>query len=459
MQTLPFVRNKTFLQVGVIILALIASVLTGITGFILASSFSPLIIGGLLAIGVISIVWLKRPVWALYCTLFVILLPDGLIPLNIQSILNRSLTMIALATWVLDILILRHKIRWTNATTFMLVFLIWCLASLLWTVDLSQATTQIQVYTLRFILFLILIPNLIRTPKELKGLMFILALSGWVVILATYSTVFVSGYTSGTRLKVLSANENGLGVLALLTMVGVLWFGLHPEERSMRIMKWMAAIYLLLTIGLVAMSGSRGSAISLFLILAAFLVFKPTRFWGKVGFSIIASGILIAPFIFSTTFERFSLVSGDTLLGGREVIWQATWMVIRDQPWFGVGIGNAPRAVLLYDSTLWGRTASETVSIHNPLLAIWAETGIPGLLVYLGILGSALGSFGIQYWKHWRHNMKNLLPYFPLVASIFLGYMASWIKGGGMESELTYYFMLALLLIPSGLITETTPTN
>jgi hypothetical protein len=43
------------------------------------------------------------------------------------------------------------------------------------------------------------------------------------------------------------------------------------------------------------------------------------------------------------------------------------------------------------------------------------------------------------------------MPYYAVVASVFIGFMASWFKGGGMESDYTYFLMLALMLIPSRL--------
>jgi hypothetical protein len=38
-----------------------------------------------------------------------------------------------------------------------------------------------------------------------------------------------------------------------------------------------------------------------------------------------------------------------------------------------------------------------------------------------------------------------------IMLGIFIGYMASWIKGGGVESTHTYFLILGLLLIPSRL--------
>jgi hypothetical protein len=64
---------------------------------------------------------------------------------------------------------------------------------------------------------------------------------------------------------------------------------------------------------------------------------------------------------------------------------------------------------------------------------------------------SAVWSFIRHYIWFKKHKAYNLLPYFALVFAAFLGYLASWIKGGGMEADFSYFLMLALLLIPSGL--------
>lgn len=47
--------------------------------------------------------------------------------------------------------------------------------------------------------------------------------------------------------------------------------------------------------------------------------------------------------------------------------------------------------------------------------------------------------------------MRFLTPYFALISCLFASYMPSWIKGGGMESDFTYFLILALLVIPSQL--------
>jgi putative inorganic carbon (HCO3(-)) transporter len=240
----------------------------------------------------------------------------------------------------------------------------------------------------------------------------------------------------------------------LVTMPGALWPAMQPSKQHKALRTLRASIFLLLAIGLVAVSGSRGSAISLLVTLLAFWLWRPTRPWGKLGLLILALGAITAPFLFATTWERFAVIRGDTLLGGREALWQATWRLIRDYPWRGVGIGNAAYAVMPHLRMLRSVSGHERAAIHNPVLAIWAETGIPGVLLYLGVLGSAVWLFARQQYQHRKVGVHYLVPYFALVSSVFLGFMASWIKGGGMESDFTYFMMLALLLIPSHLELE-----
>jgi hypothetical protein len=86
---------------------------------------------------------------------------------------------------------------------------------------------------------------------------------------------------------------------------------------------------------------------------------------------------------------------------------------------------------------------------------IWSETGILGLVLYLAVPFSAIVSFIGQYLKFRKQADPVLIPYFAFVGALFLGYMASWVKGGGMETDFIYFLVLALLLIPSCLQLET----
>jgi putative inorganic carbon (hco3(-)) transporter len=453
-------QAPSFLRIAPVVVAVIVSLAAGMSGLVYSLPYAPLVVGGAITAAVAGIAWFRKPVWALYTALFVVLLPIGLIPPSIHSILNRSMTVVALATWLFDVLTRHLRVHWTSTATLMLGFAAWSTVTLLWAGNLSMGMTMVQAYVLRLILFLFLIPNEIRTRHSLNGLMTTLALNGWVLMAVSAGTVLLEGYTPGTRLKVLGMNENEMGILALVTMIGVLWQAAQPSQRHQRLKVLASWTFLLGTIALVAMSGSRGSAISLGVTLLAFCFWKPTRAWGLLSLLVMAPGaIILAPFFFSTTLERFATEEGGTLLGGREALWQAAMRLFLDHPWGGVGIGNAPYAALPYVRLLRSVLEYKRAVLHSPPLTILTETGILGTLLYLGVLGSAAWSFARRYFRSRRSGSRFLAPYFALVSSVFLGYMASWIKGGGMESDYSYFLMLGFLLIPSCMRAEVSGTN
>jgi len=439
------------LRAGVIALALMVASLAGISILVYRSPYSPLILMGVVAISLALVAGLGRPQWILYIALFSVLLPTGLIPPQINSYLNRAATVAALCVWLFDAITRRRRIVLTLSAVLMLGFLVWSTATLLWARYLTNGTNTLQTYALRLLLFFVLIPNTIRRKGDLQGLTSTLAISGWVVILSALLTVLQKGYAPGTRFTVLNENANGVGILLLVALPGVLWGASQGARPWGGLRRASAVVYIMLSILVVAMSGSRGSAISLLAVLACFLLWKPTRVWGVAGLLILALAALGASFVFATVVSRLLVERGDTLLGGREVLWRAAWMTISEHPWQGVGIGGAPYAIKGYVEQMRSIYGADATYVHNPLLTIWTETGIPGLILYAGVLVTAV----VQFVRHWRRmrpvQAHYLAPYGAIVASVFVGYMLSWIKGGGMESAFSYFLMLSLLLVPSHL--------
>jgi O-antigen ligase len=334
------------------------------------------------------------------------------------------------------------------------LFIVWAAISLLWAEYFSEGVSILQRYILRLVLFLLLIVNEVRTKKNFNGLMNTLAVSGGLLVIVSLFTILKQGYSIGDRLQVLDVNENELGISLILTLPAVFWWSLRPTTKSLQTIKKIIAIsYLLASIGLIGLSGSRGSALSLGIMLFMFLLWKPTRFLGIFSLLIIGVSFIITPIIFSTTISRFLEAAGEASLGGREYIWPVAWQLIKEHPILGIGIGNSPYQMipfLAYAGIIkLGFLSVNEISIHNPILVIWAETGLPGLLLYLGVLVSAIISFSRQFLFSRKIHEDYLMPYFAIVSSMFIGYMAHWIKGGGLESDYSYFLVLALLLIPS----------
>jgi len=446
-------RRKQMLVIGLAILFCIAAAASGL---IFSSSFTPIFVGlGLCALLLVA-VGLRRPWYVLYAAIFLIFIPDGLLPSNIQSYLNRGMTVFVFAVWAFDLFVSKKKVYLPLPSVFMVAFLAWAIISMTWAQDFSESLTILQSYILRFLLFLFLTVNLIDTRKKLNGLMNTLASIGFLLALTGIAEVFVSGYTPGTRFKVLGMNENAVGILLLISLLGVLWWASQPSAKFSTLKKLIGVLYIIFAILLIVMTGSRGSAISMIATLCLLLFWKSTRLWGLVALVIVLLGIVAAPSLFFTIIDRFSSAgySGDTTLGGREALWQAAWLMIQDHPLQGVGIGNAYLQMRNYfsDSSIqtylmplqvWN---SESVPPHNPVLTIWADVGAIGLTLYLGILVTAIYSFIRSYWRN-RHT--SLQMYYGLMIAVFIGYFLSWIKGGGMESDHSFFMMIAFFVIPS----------
>ncbi len=448
--------------IGVSLLMILA---VGLSGLVLSSNFAPLLVMGAVAAFLAILIFLTRPHFAWYLAVMIVFLPGGIIDSQIQSYLNRGMVVVVFAFWLFSFIMQRKKMVIPAASWFMLVFLLWGLLSLCWIDRFDHGQEMIQSYILRWLLFLFLSVNLMDTWKKLDGVMNMLALIGLIMAIASIVSVIISGYTPGTRLKVFGMNENGTGILLLCALIGVLWWADSPGKRYLWVRRFLAVVYLLVSIVVIALSGSRGSALSLMGILFMFLFWKSTRRWTVLSMVFIIIVLIAGTSLFTTTLERMTIsgLYGDTVLGGREGIWRAAWMMIQNHPLVGVGIGGSDYSILRYFSNVLIEPSvlpletwtAEGVSIHNPVLTIWSEVGAVGLVFYLGIMIAAILSF-IRVVRHSQD--KTLQRYFPLVASIFIGYILSWVKGGGMEVDHSYFLMLSLLLFPGVIANKSTHT-
>jgi O-antigen ligase len=448
-------RKINKLALLLILISLLLSFISGTSSVLNHSNFAPLFIGGFLLLIILGLIFLRWPVLALYAAIFVLLFPTSLVPVWLSPILNRSLTLLAFIFWVFNSIKSHRRMIWTPTFILMLCFIIWSVFTLMWAPSLSIGRDALARYILRLVLFLFLIPNEINSWANLNGLMKVLAYSGWLFVIIGISTLVLSGYEIGSRLGVLGGNENTLGELYPVAATGVIWLVLRSPKRLKTIRFFFGLVFSILSFILIALSGSRGSLITWFVIMLFYIFWKSTRLWGIIGLVVLILAIVGGSFLLETTFDRFINRTEDTLLGGREALWKGTWQLIRDYPWKGVGIGNVSILAIPYIQYFRSVYKMESISIHNPILTIWAETGIPGILLYLGVLMSALWSFVKQVRRVSISQLEPLLIYFSLVSSAFVGFLATWFKGGGAEFGYVSFLMIALLVIPANLEIKT----
>jgi O-antigen ligase len=215
----------------------------------------------------------------------------------------------------------------------------------------------------------------------------------------------------------------------------------------------LSIIFVVLTMIIVALSGSRGSALSLVVVLLAFSFRKPVRPWGIVGWLTVIVVTLVAPFILDTLARRFAEEDGGEF-GGRDLLWKASFQLIGDYFWTGVGVGNGrielPEYLLSLTTHFKHRI---TLSSHNPILDIGVETGVPGLVLYLAVLLTAFWQF-YRSSTQARKESQLATAYYCIILATGAGYLTSWIKSGGMDSHPTFFLLLALLTIPWHLLPD-----
>ena len=86
MRLQSLVRAPGAVRFVLVSLAVTATAAAAASGLVYESTYAPLVAGVAIAVTALLIAWLRKPVWALYAALFVVMLPGGLLPATIQSI-------------------------------------------------------------------------------------------------------------------------------------------------------------------------------------------------------------------------------------------------------------------------------------------------------------------------------------------------------------------------------------
>jgi len=134
---------------------------------------------------------------------------------------------------------------------------------------------------------------------------------------------------------------------------------------------------------------SRGATLSLLLSLGV-LVALTVRYTSSRG--IILLLVLLAAAFLTTNIthdgemgQRVLHLTQDYF--NRWVIWESSWNLLKASPWHGIGLGLF---YLAYPPYRQPADSSSGFFVHNDYLQIWIETGLPGLLLLVSVLGATL---------------------------------------------------------------------
>ncbi len=194
---------------------------------------------------------------------------------------------------------------------------------------------------------------------------------------------------------------------------------------------WSMTIFLFLMV--IASSLSRGVMLG---VIAITIILSLIYFRQVSKKVIIGSIILVAIFMTATIkysksgkapIERYNITEVTAVKFGDSVdarfqYWHIALRIIKDHPFFGVGLDNFRNAYPLYRTAELDKMERNTLNskAHNGYLQIAATMGIPALIFYLGLMASVIMVL-------WRQKGNRLLAMTFLAALI--GYMVQNISG------------------------------
>ena len=193
----------------------------------------------------------------------------------------------------------------------------------------------------------------------------------WQLGAAKYGVAYRPGYVAG--------DPNFFTASAVLCVPLGFYLMLNGQKRLER---WFCLGALLTTLGGIMVAASRGGFLGL-VAASVILVWKSAHRFKNIA---IVSGLLACFLLFSPSspLERLLDPSRSDIEAQqiRLVVWRAGLRMIEEHPLFGVGVGNFERVVVEYE-----QDANIKIMAHNTYIELAAELGIPGLLIFLTMVG------------------------------------------------------------------------
>jgi putative inorganic carbon (hco3(-)) transporter len=381
----------------------------------------PLLIGGLFAVLIATIFFIRRPEIGVLVLVFVIYSNLSEVAVRNYSLPSMVQGLLAVLLLALFVRALRNGfdyLRFDALLLLLLVFTTLIFSSSIYAADRELTDERVIQYLRGLVLFFVLV-NLIRTREQLRRVIWVLTASAAFLAAITVIQVVIGtdGFNFGGLARVKNAQIVGdvfearvSGPLSdpnfyaqILVMVIPLALYQFWSEKKM-ILKVAASAALGLILLATAFTFSRAGAVAaiVIIILAALHHRIKLRFVAMV--LVISIPIyLILPTEFTARLDTLSQVFPgqqtsdvkiDTSFQERALLMETAWEIFKENPVLGVGAGNYTRH---YDA--YARRVGSNISSyegfdkrrfpHNLYLETAAELGLVGLLLLLLIGGIA----------------------------------------------------------------------
>ena len=269
------------------------------------------------------------------------------------------------------------------------LLLAWMILSVGWAEDPTVARGDV----LRYALNLALLPIVYSAVRRREHVAAVLGTYvGGVVLVALYA-IATRGAEETGRISGVAGTANELA--SLLVTALVLAVGLLLALRQAPVLRGLCMAAAVICLGALFLTLSRSGLVALGAALAAAVFVGGRR---RVGIGLLALVIGVCVLGYFTlgaseqARERVTTIGGGT---GRTDLWTVALRMADDDPVRGVGVGNFQTASVHYLLRPGAILRDEFIVdkpqvAHNVYLQVLAELGVPGLVLFLGVVGSGL---------------------------------------------------------------------
>jgi O-antigen ligase len=366
----------------------------------------------------------------------VVLFPPLLLPVLVATVFAQvvsvsgitvSRIIAPLALFVVFVALSRggYALRTSAPLGWVCAYSLWALASGLWTVHLGDTVTAISSVAIA-LTYMLAFAILLRSHRDLDRVLYMLALVALAVGVIGVLT------SQAGRAEGASGNPNFFAMVELFALPLVLAMAAEVRRRLVRLGLYAVVFVIIFS---VFASLSRGGFLTLVSVAVAALILPARTFFQSRAhkafvLALIAAGTFIAFRAESGSLAPrvASIFAKDQTGAGRTNVWRGAWTSIQERPILGLGYGSfiseanelmlRTPGVDLTNQTLRRRG----LYAHSAYIETAAEIGIPGLILFLGMLIST----GRAFWRTAVRAQAAGAPYVMRIANASLISLVGW---------------------------------
>lgn len=288
-------------------------------------------------------------------------------------------------------------IGWRSQSIITGLFSVWMTITLLWAVAPESAYFKWD-WAIKSIAFTIIIPHFIRTREDFESFIWTILISGMAHCISFGAKVMLSGGGYGIPLGLVAGNT-GYGEGSTLAMFSVslipmaIYLYLHQTLLPQRLLaKWMLGFFVVFLL-LSAIGTYARTALVCLAVLAACFIYYGKRRLVSVVLVLVMAGI-VYPFVDAGWTGRMSSIDNENEVSamGRVAVWKWVIDYVTSHP---LGGSFDMYRINSYSMTLPDGSVLqvENKAFHSIYFEVLGEGGVPGLLIFLALIGVTLVAF------------------------------------------------------------------